>query len=138
MGVGGGVEQQGTGRRLKWEGPGQGKCFFGLQRWWKDGEGLSCLFLTTGPLCPLVTTMHCGGHQVGYMFLGEVALGKEYHITMDDPSLKSPPPGFDSVIARGQTEPGEPQILGRSTAKSGVDIRDWRNFRKEDSRESRL
>lgn len=72
------------------------------------------------------------------MFLGEVALGKEYHITMDDPSLKSPPPGFDSVIARGQTEPGEPPILGRSIAKSGVDIRDCRNFRKEDSRESRL
>lgn len=53
--------------------------------------------------------MRCGSHQVGYMFLGEVALGKEHHITMDDPSLKSPPPGFDSVIARGQTEPGEPR-----------------------------
>ncbi|XP_034340058.1 protein mono-ADP-ribosyltransferase PARP3 isoform X1 [Arvicanthis niloticus] len=58
-----------------------------------------------------VTTMHCGGHQVGYMFLGEVALGKEYHITMDDPSLKSPPPGFDSVIARGQTEPDPAQDI---------------------------
>lgn len=68
--------------------------------------------LELSPLCPLVTAMHCGDHQVGYMFLGEVALGKEHHITMDDPSLKSPPPGYDSVIARGQTEPGEPQILG--------------------------
>lgn len=75
--------------------------------------GLNC-FLLQLSLCPLVTAMHCGGHQVGYMFLGEVALGKEHHITTDDPSLKSPPPGFDSVIARGQTEPGEPQTLGRS------------------------
>lgn len=72
------------------------------------------------------------------MFLGEVALGKEHRITTDDPSLKSPPPGFDSVIAQGQTEPGEPQKLGRSTAKSGVDIRDWGHFRKEDSRERRM
>ncbi|XP_029410301.1 protein mono-ADP-ribosyltransferase PARP3 isoform X2 [Nannospalax galili] len=58
-----------------------------------------------------VTTMHCGGHQVGYMFLGEVALGKEYHITIDDPSLKRPPSGFDSVIARGQTEPDPTQDI---------------------------
>lgn len=52
-----------------------------------------------------VTAMHCSGRRVGYMFLGEVALGKEHHITADDPTLKSPPPGFNSVIARGQTEP---------------------------------
>lgn len=58
-----------------------------------------------------VTAMRCGSHQVGYMFLGEVALGKEHHITMDDPSLKSPPPGFDSVIARGQTEPDPAQDI---------------------------
>lgn len=93
---------------------------------------------TTEPLCPLVTTMHCGGHQVGYMFLGEVALGKEHHITIDDPSLKSPPSGFDSVIARGQTEPGEPQILGRSTAERGVGMRGWRNLQEDVSIESRL
>lgn len=102
----------------------------------QDGEGPELPPPTTEPLCPLVTAMHCGGHQVGYMFLGEVALGKEHHITMDDPSLKSPPPGFDSVIARGQTEPGEPQILGRSTAKREVDIKDWRTVQKEESRES--
>ncbi|XP_019272596.2 protein mono-ADP-ribosyltransferase PARP3 isoform X2 [Panthera pardus] len=52
-----------------------------------------------------VTGMSCGAHQIGYMFLGEVALGREYHITIDEPSLKQPPPGFDSVIARGHTEP---------------------------------
>lgn len=79
--------------------------------------------------------MRCGSHQVGYMFLGEVALGKEHHITADDPSLRNPPPGFDSVIARGHTEPGEPQILGRSTAKSGVDTKDCRGIQKTDSRE---
>ncbi|XP_037385906.1 protein mono-ADP-ribosyltransferase PARP3 [Talpa occidentalis] len=52
-----------------------------------------------------VTGMSCGTHCIGYMFLGEVALGREHHITIDEPSLKQPPPGFDSVIARGHTEP---------------------------------
>ncbi|XP_048190977.1 protein mono-ADP-ribosyltransferase PARP3 isoform X2 [Perognathus longimembris pacificus] len=52
-----------------------------------------------------VSPVRCGTHQVGYMFLGEVALGKEYHITTDEPGLRRPPPGFDSVIARGHTEP---------------------------------
>ncbi|XP_044109405.1 protein mono-ADP-ribosyltransferase PARP3 isoform X2 [Neovison vison] len=56
-----------------------------------------------------VTGMSCGAHQLGYMFLGEVALGREHHITVDDPSLKQPPPGFDSVIARGHTEPDPTQ-----------------------------
>lgn len=56
-----------------------------------------------------VTGMNCGAHHIGYMFLGEVALGREHHITTDNPSLKSPPPGFDSVIARGHTEPDPTQ-----------------------------
>ena len=56
---------------------------------------------------PPVTGMSCGAHHIGYMFLGEVALGREYHITVDEPRLKQPPSGFDSVIARGHTEPGE-------------------------------
>ncbi|XP_045386043.1 protein mono-ADP-ribosyltransferase PARP3 isoform X1 [Lemur catta] len=56
-----------------------------------------------------VTGMLCGAHHVGYMFLGEVALGKEHHITMDEPNLICPPPGFDSVIARGHTEPDPTQ-----------------------------
>ncbi|XP_026356737.1 protein mono-ADP-ribosyltransferase PARP3 isoform X2 [Ursus arctos] len=56
-----------------------------------------------------VTGMSCGAHQIGYMFLGEVALGREHHITIDEPSLKQPPPGFDSVIARGHTEPDPTQ-----------------------------
>ena len=42
----------------------------------------------------------------GIMFLNEAALGKEHHITMDDHTLTAPPPGFDSVIAKGRTEPG--------------------------------
>ena len=40
------------------------------------------------------------------MFLNEVALGKEHHITRDDSSLTTPPKGFDCVIAKGRTEPG--------------------------------
>ncbi|XP_028374319.2 protein mono-ADP-ribosyltransferase PARP3 isoform X2 [Phyllostomus discolor] len=56
-----------------------------------------------------VTGMSCGDHRIGYMFLGEVALGREHHITTDQPGLKKPPPGFDSVIARGHTEPDPSQ-----------------------------
>jgi len=41
------------------------------------------------------------------MFLNEAALGKEHSITMDDWRLTAPPPGFDSIVARGVTEPGE-------------------------------
>jgi hypothetical protein len=33
-------------------------------------------------------------------------LGKEHTITADDSSFKKPPANFDSVVARGQTEPG--------------------------------
>jgi poly [ADP-ribose] polymerase len=43
--------------------------------------------------------------DIGIMFLNEVALGKEYHITMDNPSLIAPPKGYDSVVAQGRTEP---------------------------------
>lgn len=56
-----------------------------------------------------VTGMCHGDHYIGYMFLGEVALGREHHITNDESSLKQPPPGFDSVIARGHTEPDPSQ-----------------------------
>lgn len=41
----------------------------------------------------------------GVMFLAEAALGKEHSITKDDSSLKAPPKGFDSIVARGQNEP---------------------------------
>ncbi|XP_061640889.1 protein mono-ADP-ribosyltransferase PARP3 isoform X2 [Phyllopteryx taeniolatus] len=43
--------------------------------------------------------------DTGVMFLSEVALGKEYTITEDDSSLKMPPLGYDSVVARGHVEP---------------------------------
>ncbi|KAK2507238.1 hypothetical protein MC885_002311 [Smutsia gigantea] len=56
-----------------------------------------------------VTGMSCGKHHIGYMFLAEVALGREYHITLNEPGLKQPPPGFDSVVARGHTEPDPTQ-----------------------------
>ncbi|XP_072276486.1 protein mono-ADP-ribosyltransferase PARP3 [Pyxicephalus adspersus] len=47
----------------------------------------------------------CTTKGLGIMFLNEVALGKEHHITRDDSSLKKAPPGYDSVVARGITEP---------------------------------
>ncbi|XP_010183546.1 PREDICTED: poly [ADP-ribose] polymerase 2 [Mesitornis unicolor] len=43
--------------------------------------------------------------NVGIMFLTEVALGKPYRITCDDPTLCQPPAGYDSVLACGRTEP---------------------------------
>ena len=51
-----------------------------------------------------VSSTHSG---TGIMFLNEVALGKEHHITMDDSSLRKAPSGFDCVIAKGRTEPGK-------------------------------
>ncbi|KAE8611964.1 hypothetical protein XENTR_v10012650 [Xenopus tropicalis] len=47
----------------------------------------------------------CTSKNLGIMFLNEVALGREHHIKMDDCSLQSPPKGYDSVVARGLTEP---------------------------------
>lgn len=49
--------------------------------------------------------------NIGIMFLNEVALGKEHHITMDNSSLTSPPKGFDCVIAKGRTEPGKSPFI---------------------------
>lgn len=47
----------------------------------------------------------CTSKQIGIMFLNEVALGKEHHIIRDDGSLRAAPKGFDSVVARGHSEP---------------------------------
>ncbi|XP_027556765.1 poly [ADP-ribose] polymerase 3 isoform X5 [Neopelma chrysocephalum] len=51
----------------------------------------------------------CTSKKVGIMFLTEVALGKPYRITSDNPSLCQPPAGYDSVLACGQTEPDPAQ-----------------------------
>ena len=40
------------------------------------------------------------------MFLNEVALGNEKHIRRDDSTLVKAPSGYDSIVARGRTEPG--------------------------------
>ncbi|XP_062923847.1 protein mono-ADP-ribosyltransferase PARP3 [Mobula hypostoma] len=45
----------------------------------------------------------------GIMFLTEVALGNVHYIFNDDPQLRKPPTGFDSVVARGHTEPDPSQ-----------------------------
>jgi len=42
---------------------------------------------------------------VGVMFLVECCLGKEHHIVADEPNLRNPPNGFDSVVAQGRYEP---------------------------------
>ncbi|KAK8390955.1 hypothetical protein O3P69_016955 [Scylla paramamosain] len=46
-----------------------------------------------------------GENNVGFMFLVEVALGKEKSIQQCDGSITQAPPGFDSVVARGNSEP---------------------------------
>ena len=43
------------------------------------------------------------------MFLAEAALGKEHHIVRDDPSLIKAPSGFQSVVAKGRSEPSSSQ-----------------------------
>ncbi|XP_076202335.1 protein mono-ADP-ribosyltransferase PARP3 isoform X2 [Aptenodytes patagonicus] len=53
--------------------------------------------------------VRCTSKKVGIMFLTEVALGKPYRITCDDPMLRQPPTGYDSVLACGQTEPDPAQ-----------------------------
>ncbi|NWR48988.1 PARP3 polymerase, partial [Regulus satrapa] len=51
----------------------------------------------------------CTSKKVGIMFLTEVALGKPYLLTRDDPTLCQPPAGYDSVLAHGRTEPDPAQ-----------------------------
>lgn len=53
---------------------------------------------------PPALVVQCAGNT-GIMFLAEGALGKEHSITVDDSRLVAPPKGFDSIIARGNTEP---------------------------------
>lgn len=43
--------------------------------------------------------------SIGIMFLCEVALGKEHNIQVGNGSLTCAPKGYDSIVARGQTEP---------------------------------
>ncbi|XP_039693855.1 protein mono-ADP-ribosyltransferase PARP3 [Pteropus medius] len=53
-----------------------------------------------------ISGMSCeDDHHVSYMFLGEETPDREHHTTVDEPSVKQPDPGFDSVIGRGHTEP---------------------------------
>ena len=44
--------------------------------------------------------------NIGIMFICEVALGKEHHIGVGDHTLKAAPKGYDSIVAKGRTEPG--------------------------------
>jgi len=43
--------------------------------------------------------------NIGFMFLNEVILGKEHHITRDDSSLVKAPGDCHCVIAKGRVEP---------------------------------
>lgn len=59
--------------------------------------------------------------NLGVMFLAEVALGKEHSITRDDSSLKAAPKGFDSVVARGHTEPDpKKEVVRKYDGKSVI------------------
>lgn len=63
--------------------------------------------ITPSPSFPFPVSVGCTSTRVGLMFLTEVALGKQYCITCDEPTLQQPPDGYDSVLACGRTEPGE-------------------------------
>jgi poly [ADP-ribose] polymerase len=43
--------------------------------------------------------------STGIMLLNEVVLGKSHIITKDDPTLTKAPKGYESVLAKGWTEP---------------------------------
>lgn len=71
--------------------------------------------------------------NVGFMFLNEVALGKEHSIWQDDSSLvrgtvllnrpqliRLAPAGFDSIVARGWTEPDPTKDVRSWSASSRV------------------
>lgn len=60
-------------------------------------------------LCPTVRPYHgkfAGEDMVGFMFLVEVALGREKSISERHSHLIEAPPGYDCVVARGAREPG--------------------------------
>ncbi len=62
------------------------------------------------------------GKQLGVMFLVEAALGQEHSITKDDWTIKAPPPGFDSVVARGQQVSGGGATVDNGAAKRLVQL----------------
>lgn len=68
---------------------------------------------------PLFSPVGCnygvfeGENNVGFMFLVEVALGRESSITQCNSSLTKAPNGYDSVVARGTCEPGN-SLINRS------------------------
>lgn len=45
------------------------------------------------------------------MFLSEVALGIESTTLTGGSQITAPPAGYDSIVARGRTEPGVTDIL---------------------------
>lgn len=65
------------------------------------GKGIYCASENSKSAGYVGTT----GDNIGIMFLNEVVLGKEHHITRDDSSLTKAPAGFHSIIAQGQTDP---------------------------------
>ena len=89
-----------------------------------DKPGRSCDYSEYGGVTPLLMSsavgpgalslisvlvypaVGCAGNNIGIMLLNEVVLGKEHHITRDDSTITTPPTGYDSVVAKGRTEPG--------------------------------
>lgn len=59
-------------------------------------------------------------NNVAFLFLVEVALGKEKSITQCDSSLTKAPAGFDSVVARGSSEPDPKK--NKKTVLDGKDV----------------
>ncbi|KAM4740490.1 protein mono-ADP-ribosyltransferase PARP3 isoform 1-T2 [Anableps anableps] len=68
--------------------------------WGRVGSGIYFASENSKSICYVYPSKN-----IGVMFLGEVALGKEFTITEDDSTLKKAPAGYHSVVARGQVEP---------------------------------
>ena len=58
-----------------------------------------------GKSAAYVRTANVEGKQHGIMFLCEAAMGNTKEILRDDWTLTAAPPGYDSVLAKGRTEP---------------------------------
>lgn len=83
------------------------------------GYGIYILYAhLEGDYVTCVCAVRCAAGNTGIMFLNEVALGKEKHITVDDWQLTQAPQGYDSIVAKGHTEPGE--VLACRVAMSSI------------------
>ncbi len=73
------------------------------------------------PVCCSFFIVSCAAGRIGIMFLNEVVLGKEYQVGVGNGGYVAAPKGYDSIVAKGHTEPGT-TYCALSTRISGDDL----------------